>query len=279
MTRAAWLEWRRGGIGSSDIRQIALPPHLRPYREDGPWRVWRSKVEPVPADEPSPTPRMQMGQRIERWILECAAEDLGGELAPGEPQEHPDEPWMRCSPDGWLIREGQVEAEGIEAKLVVRGEAAWSGEAAPPWCTIQAAWCAMVTDAPRWHMVAYLPLAGRLAYYIYERDAATEGRLRELARAWWARHVVGGEPPEVDESADAAAWLAAHHTGGEARTASADEAEVIADWRAAVDAAAEARRLRARVIEAMQGCDEMITPAGVARYRAGRLTWRTSDER
>jgi predicted phage-related endonuclease len=262
VTRAAWLESRRRGLGGSDVGQI--PSIVRACGGDpavdcspwgSEWHVWASKTEQGPPSEQAESAEMAIGNWLEPVIIEWAAEALGG-----EPVDSP--ATFECgvlagSPDGWVQRASPGLLEGLEAKV----SADWQPWEAPPfYYLLQCRTYLICSDAPRWHLAAYFRQANVRRIYTIERDPEAERLLSEAAAAWWQRHIVEGHHPEVDASADCARGLAHLHP----RTAGAS----FADFRIATD---DEIQLCAGIARAESVRDELDSDIREQRNRLRRI--------
>lgn len=209
--REAWLDWRRDGLGGSDVAAIL---GLSPFA--GPWDVYLSKVQAVDGGDSN---AMARGRHFERAIAEWAADELQlGELEEGAPAADAEEPWIRGTPDFYLIpldRHTDKEAQGLECKSTRYLDPDQWGEPGtdkiPISYRIQVAWYMRIAGLPRWHVAVWSTLQDRLELYLVERDFEIEQRLVERAGNWWRRHVVNKEPPALDGSAEAGRYLRTQH--------------------------------------------------------------------
>lgn len=247
MTRAAWLESRRRGLGGSDVGQIPSivaacggDPAVDCSPWGSEWHVWASKIEEGPPSERSDSEEMAVGRWLERPILEWAAHQLGGTLQPeGAAVIHYGA--LVGSVDGIALVDGAPR--GLEAK-VAAGWTPW--EVVPFYYRLQCATYMALTDLDHWHVAAFFRQAGVRRLYRLTREPWLEDALRTSAAAWWQRHVIEGQHPEIDASADCARGLADLHP----RTAGAS----FADFAIATD---EQIRL-ARQIRQLQGVADDI---------------------
>lgn len=215
--RQSWLEWRRGGVGASDIAGIL---GLSPW--SSPFSVWASKLNLLPDEELDDDDPREFGRRAEVMIGPWF-HDKTGLYVIGEQlwASNPAEPWMLATPDG-------VVAEGPHAGI---GDALGGLEIKAtndrPWATIpehyqaQGQWQMAVTGWGRvWFAVLHYR---RLRIYELARDQADIDYMTERARAFWHDHVLAGEPPEVDGSeATARALAAIYPTATKGKTADID---------------------------------------------------------
>lgn len=181
---------RRTYCGGTDIGAIV---GLHPWKSA--LDVWAEKCRGITVET---TPVMRAGQVLERPILEdLYAAPRGIELAYPGTLRHPVETWIAATPDAI-----EVElAVDVQCKLVGRGQfARWGDEidgadAIPPEVLAQIQWEILVADAVAGRAVALL--GTELRVYDVPRDDAFLADLIEIGRAWWRRHVIGDEMPEV----------------------------------------------------------------------------------
>lgn len=273
-SRSEWLDWRRRGIGASDVAMLL---GISPW--GGPWDLWMAKVHGF--DGPD-RPELAMGRAIEPLVLAWAAEELECRLEPGERLEERGP--LRGTPDGFLSPWRTGERAGIEAKTA-RYPDGW-GEAGSD--EIPAHYLAQVR--------AYLALSGLQTWivavwflgnyqrrlYVVEADAEHQRQIREAAAAWWQRHVVEGAEPPVDGSDACRDWLVGQSPTArdEIRAATGDEELLARDVHAAEQAAksleAEAARARNRLRASMGDVRRVYFTGGAATWsrKSNRLTVR-----
>jgi putative phage-type endonuclease len=198
-TRAEWLDARRSGLGGSDVAAIL---GLSPFRTA--WDVWVEKRGLDLGDDDSGDKRR--GRRLERAVLEWAAEDAGLELVlpkPYEIQQGP-EPWALGTADGFL-----EAARGLEAKTArtTDGFGEHGSDAVPVHYALQCHWYMHVYDLPRWDLAAFFTVADDWRRFELHRDATIETNLVCRAERWWQYHVVEAHPPPIDGSPAVDTWL------------------------------------------------------------------------
>lgn len=210
MSRAAWLESRRAGLGGSDVGQ--LPEVVAACGGDpetdcapwaSPWSVWASKV--YGPEDRQPTAAMQTGNLLEPVVLDWACRELRAERLPTPPmaRRYP----LIGNIDG-VCRVPSGVVVGLEAK-VDGGWQLW--ERVPFYYVLQVRTYMHLFDLPAmWVCVFHRHLPAWSAHLV-KRDADIEHALVTSARQWWERHVMLGEPPEIDDSKACAAGLARHH--------------------------------------------------------------------
>ena len=217
-TRAEWLQWRRSGIGASDIGALL---GISPWAS--PWSVWADKLGLLPDDQLDDDDPREFGRRAEAMVAPWF-HDKTGLYVIGEQlwASNPAEPWMLATPDG-------VVAEGPHTALAdALGGLEIKATNDRPWHTIpehyqaQGQWQMAVCGWERvWFAVLHYR---RLRIYELPRDQADIDYMTSRAREFWLRHVLTGEPPEVDGSeATAAAIAAIYPTTTKGETADLDD--------------------------------------------------------
>jgi len=197
--RDDWLEWRRGGLGASDIAALM---GISPWAS--PWSVWADKcglLPPEPENE-----YMAAGRWLERAIGPWF-EDVTGlhVFAEQTRSEHRENEWARATPDGFVAEayppapDDVVDAEIIlgsfEVKVTGPGKR-W--DPIPPYYQAQGQWQMYVTDLPK---TFFAVLHGRrLEVYELDRDPADIEFMVERAECFWRDHVLAGVPPATDAS-------------------------------------------------------------------------------
>jgi putative phage-type endonuclease len=268
--RAAWLEWRRGGLGGSDVASIL---GLSPW--SGPFDVWLAKTQAVDGQA---NRAQNSGRRLERAIAEFAADELGAVLLPSEALEHPEHPWIRGTPDGYLepgrlpllVRGGRA---GLECKKT-RDLEAWGepgSSSIPVAYRVQVAWYQAITRIPTWFVAVFATISDRWEIYRVERDLEVENALIERAGQWWRRHVVEGVRPELDSSSSCSLALHLAHAKPSDELLEVDDArDLVERWSAAKQAEAEAIDTR-KALEAE--VKAAIGDAKGIRGEWGRVNW------
>ena len=195
--RTEWLNWRRTGIGASDIAGIlGLSPWASPFS------VWASKVDNAADDKD--TDAMEFGRRAEIMVAPWFT-DRTGLTAIGEQTRcaHPDDAWKLCTVDGFVTdgpNSAIADALGV-LEIKTTGDAAdeWAQQV-PVHYQCQATWAMHVTNMPAcWFAVLHLAF-GRPRFEVYEfaRDAEDEAFVVEAVERFWRDYVLTGHPPAVD---------------------------------------------------------------------------------
>lgn len=275
-SRAEWLEWRRKGLGGSDIGAI-----FGVSKWAGPWDVWLSKSY---EDDGTGDDRSRMtGRLLEEAIGKWAALELSDrtgmavELKEAPPVVHETEPWMRASPDYWL--EFDDAWDGLECKAAEWPDEArgWGEELSddiPPDYEAQVRWYMAVTECPRWWVAVFFRRVDVWRLYRIERDVELEAEMVETARRWWGRHVIGGEPPELDGSSGARRGLSHVYPQpsdrGDLRVATEEEERLVRDYQATKNALKTLDDERKNLGNQIR--DAIGDRAGL-RFTGGRVKW------
>ena len=185
--RTEWLEWRRGGIGSSDVPAIL---GLSPW--SSPLKVYMEKRGELPDDDTS-TEAMRLGRLLEPVAGEIFTLETG--LTAGhyqEPVTHPHAPWRRATVD-FLAEEAE---EAITPVGVVEVKTAGRLWTEPPIdAVIQTQWQLHVTGLGQAWILQLATGRGWKLFEI-EPDAVAMERMVEAAEELWNR-VQTGDPPKA----------------------------------------------------------------------------------
>lgn len=288
---AEWLDWRRGGLGGSDVAQLV--PGLSPY--GSPYALWADKTG-IDTSEFEPSEAMRWGSLLENIILDEFSERTGLHIDGRQAWcTHPIYPWARCTPDGFVVETSQsVDDEPSEpghgTPASDRGDgnppARWGAQVpvtTPPpgalgvvqvkcsgwpadWTDgipahieAQVQWEMFVTGLPHaW--VVVLMQGRRLDTYEMLRDDLAIARLVELAEHFWVHHVQGWNPPSTDGSeATSLALAAAYREAVTGIVVPLDDLEPIVAELA--DLRAERKRLDTRVRTAENQIKAALGPA------------------
>lgn len=267
---AAWLDGRRAGIGGSDVGAI--------LRADGafgnPWKVYNSKVSAAERRSNADTRR---GNAFEAAVIETYAGETGATIVrPKVPTiyRHPVHPWALASVDAWTADGGIVEAK------TDRDGRGWGpSQEIPAWVdgcedivrvsyALQCYWYLEVTGAPWCDLVVLLPRF-EIATYRIHRDEDFQGDLLAAVGDWRAKHLLAGNPPPIDGSADCTEGQRRRFPAPTDKTpvpADPDAAELIAEYAAAkarADVAeSDVAELKNRLLGALGSRYGLTAPAG-----------------
>lgn len=260
--RTEWLQWRREGIGASDVAGILrLSPWTSPYR------VWADKVGLLPTTDDSESERLRFGHMAEPMIAEYVRADLGLVVA-GEQTwcSRPDKPWHRATVDGFIFESDRTDSiEQALGVLEVKTDFGTPWDEVPAYYQAQVQWQMHVTGMMR-ALVAAL-FGFRFRPYWVERDQRDIDMIVGEVDRFWHDHVLAGVPPELDGSEATLETLAAiypAHVDG--KSVELDDIEwKVGEWQGAKlatkDAKAREDRWRAE-IEAALGDAEIGTING-----------------
>lgn len=182
---ADWVNWRRGGIGGSDVAAIlGLSPWASPYS------VWAEKVGLIPGDDET-NEAQEFGLRAEPMLAQWFTDRTGLPVSGTQQQmSHPARTWMRCTIDG------RHDSAVIEFKTTT--DPAW--KTIPDYYQCQAQWNIAVTEAVGcWFGVLHMA-GGRPRFHTYYMPASTadEAYLLRQCSTFWLDHVLTGTPPAID---------------------------------------------------------------------------------
>lgn len=203
--RSEWLEWRRQGVGGSDVAGIL---GISPW--SSPWAVWADKVGLT--GETEPTEEMDFGLRLEPVLAGWFCERTGLYVHGAKPREWCANPVHRATLDG-LVHEGPPPADApplgvVEYKTTGPGRK-W--ETIPAHYVAQVQWQLHVTGLR--HAWLAVLMGRRLDVHEAWRDDNQIDRLITEVDKFWSDHVLTGTPPPVDglmatSQAIATAWPA-----------------------------------------------------------------------
>jgi predicted phage-related endonuclease len=254
---ARWLEWRRQGLGASDLPAIVGVDTFK-----GEYALWCEKrATETPEDNPSDV--MRFGSFVEAYAIERWKEQTDLRLV-GVGETYTDDRW----PNLWATLDGRASTPvgsrriGIEAKYSTRSE-----ELPEKW-VIQALAQIGLADLDAVDIVR-IDSRGTPTIHRIERDEARIRPLLDLGQSWFERYVIGGEEPPIDGSPEARRALD-RMVGTEQRDADERQLELIE----------ELRRTR-KALERLQERDDMLVRdikasmagAGVLVAPAARVTW------
>jgi putative phage-type endonuclease len=212
------LALRLRGITATDCAAIA---GVHPERS--PIDVWREKRGEAPPFEGNK--RTKWGNLLEPVVRTDYEDRSGLRIEVPGTLEHPDAPWMLCSPDGVAYQDIDP-VRGLEIKChtvrLAHLYGAPGSDEVPPYVLAQCVWSMAVTGLSRWDVVAFID--GQPTDYIIDRDDEVIDMLRERAERFLVDNVRGGAVPDPDGSEGFDEWLKDRH-----KTNGADLIELQAD--------------------------------------------------
>lgn len=206
-----WHEWRRGGVGGSDIAAL-----IGLSRYASPTSLFYEKLGLL-EDRDGDTPRQRIGKRMETVLAE-EFNDMTGLFCVGEQQwcEHPIYPWARCTTDGFAadspFGNHTIDAALGTVQMKTDGRFAWP-DGIPPNIRAQCIWELGVTGlANCWLVVMFAGFRVEIFEIHWDDDTAADWKfMLDTARTFWEDHIVTGIPPAVDDHEATTAALTEVH--------------------------------------------------------------------
>ncbi|AFC28367.1 hypothetical protein PM3016_1442 [Paenibacillus mucilaginosus 3016] len=185
MPREDWLEYRRKGIGGSDVAPIC---ELSKYKS--PMAVYLDKIGELPPLEDND--KMKAGRMLEPLIAKWFTEETGIRVMQQHSIfKHREHDFMLANIDRWVIGKN----EGLEIKNTSEyNRDEWAGDKVPVEYMLQCNHYMAVTGAERWY-VAVLIGGWDFQWRIIERDEELIRNLIEIEYNFWHNHVLAKQPP------------------------------------------------------------------------------------
>lgn len=185
MIHADWLEWRRKGIGGSDVAAIC---GMSRYKS--PMAVYLDKIGELSPIEDNP--KMLAGRKLEPLTADWFAEDTGMKVWRRNALfQHPKYPFMLANIDRWLPGQNA----GLECKNTSEyNRHDWEGAQAPTEYILQCNHYMAVTGAERW-FIAVLIGGWDFQWRVIERDEELIRNLITIEHDFWHEHVLAKNPP------------------------------------------------------------------------------------
>lgn len=192
-TRAAWLAWRREGIGASEIAAVV---GLSPWQS--PLALYLRKIGELPDTEPNTA--MQLGNDLEPFVADQFHKRTGLHVT-GEQTwcVHPELSFARCTVDGFVVESPSSlvsDALGVfEAKTTGNLD---RFDPLPTHVELQVQWQMFVTDQQHAWVTAFGATQGGLDVRVIEvvRDETAIQRVLPIVTEFWQR-VLDRVPPPV----------------------------------------------------------------------------------
>lgn len=192
LSREAWLEFRRLGIGGSDAAAIV---QLNPYKSA--FEVWSDKLGQ--SMETPDNEAMRQGRDLEEYVAQRFTEATGTRVRRVNYILADDaQPYMLANVDRVLVG---CKA-GLECKTMnprSKYAAALEDNSVPDQYYVQCQWYMAVTGYPVWHLAILVYGQGFYTFEIERNDEDIEA-LRKAAREFWEHNVLGNNPPPPDGS-------------------------------------------------------------------------------
>lgn len=276
--RTEWLEWRRAGIGGSDIGAL-----LGFSRYTSPFALWADKLGLIPSTETSE--RQAIGLDAETFLAQVFHRRTG--LYVGHQQTwctHPLHYWARATIDGLVFETRTADIRDLALGTVqfkTDARRSWQGitdpiNGVPAAIEAQCQWEMGVTGVEHcWLVVGF----GGWNIEVFELEFRPTdfAYMLDIAAGFWRDHVLTGVPPDPDgtdatSQAIAAVWPT--HSQGEA-VAIDDLAELLTE-RGELKDLISSREKRVKeidnTIKARLGEAEIGTVAGIP-----HVTYRTIE--
>jgi putative phage-type endonuclease len=245
LPREEWLQIRQRGMGGTDV---AAALGLDAYKSS--YTLWLDKTG---RDVDTAGEAAEAGNRLEPVIARWFADDhpevtvvpCPGVLA------YRESPELLANPDRFLVDSTDNALDVLEVKAPGLYQAKdWPEGEVPARYLVQVQHYLGVTGARR-GIVRALIGGQRNVERVIDRDEELIGILREQARSWWARHIVGDEPPDVDGAARTTEVLGRLYDVAPGKLVDLDplEAARLLAERAAAKAEADAATERQRAAE------------------------------
>ena len=293
---AAWLQWRLGGLGSSDIASASTGRYGGAYRvvaeRIGIEVAARDRIDPATAER---------GHAWEHALaVGVPAHTMGRYYVVGTQTwaEHPDDNRWRATPDGLLAPAPEVTIDQVEGGFESKTE---TPDSRAPWDYRhdQCQWAMFVTGFNRWLLGVgvidadidrdtseRVEMMTSVRYRWVYRSEPEITRLRRLAESLWDDIEAERLPDPVD--GDALAYVRAANADADADKAAGADGDIDSVHAAisererlgeAISSATERRKvLTAQIIDTMGRGREATTSDGKWRVRLGTAVRKWTDQ-
>ncbi len=275
LTREAWLNVRKNGIGSSDA---AAAVGLNPYKSQ--LELWMEKTgrdanlpKPDPDDDSSP---MYWGTLLEAFVATHYTKKTGNKIRRiNAVLQHPEYAWMLANLDREVT--GVADVQILECKTAgMNGARLWK-EGVPEYVQLQVMHQLAVTGKAAAD-VAVLVCGNEFRTYRIERDEAMIARLIELEAQFW-QYVETDTPPPADgsDSADTALRALYPQDSGSVLNLSDDVGmgAIFADLVTVRTSISSQNAMESKLKQSIQ---QRMGDASKAVFEGGEVTWRRSKD-
>lgn len=247
-----WHEWRRHGIGGSDI------PSLLGLNSFGtPFTVWCDKHNLLPPTEE--TERQSVGKWLEKALAERFEQTTGHKVTSTQEwcvmETHP---WRRCTIDG------RVSDAIWECKTDARPGKLHDADNVPPSMKAQSIWNAGINQAPGTWLTVFKGLSEPEHIWI-PFDAEDFAFMCDVADRFWHDHVLTMSPPDCTGLSTETDALRSIFPGTPGKVVEIDP-EIHVRWSEARDARLAAEKEEAAAANELRlalGDAEIGTVAGI----------------
>lgn len=198
--RELWLKERRAGLGGSDAAAaLGLNPYLSPFT------LWLDKTGQL-TDEVEENEAMLMGKLLEPVIIKrysTAHPEQKIHASPGL-LRHPEIPFLLGTPDALIDEDGVLEAKAPGYDFAKE----WDEDELPVRHRLQTYHYGILTGRT-FGVVAAIIGGQRYEERPFEFSQDSADKYVERLDQWWTRHIVIGDPPDIDASESTTAALKA----------------------------------------------------------------------
>lgn len=268
---AEWLTVRRRGVGASDVSKI-----LGFSQYASAFDLWEEKTGRRGIDTSDPSPQATWGHRMEPFIAEDVAVQLGRPLANIGAVVSFDYPWLRCAPDRVFTDDGAL-LEIKTASPFARHD--WTNGQVSDHAELQVQQQLLVTGAPYAIVAAVIDRGPTIITRVERDDEVLIPLIIEQTRKFWEQ-VENDTPPELDGSPSITAALIERfpdHYDPPAIDADGVAEQLAAEYREAAElekAAKERKNAASNKLRQLIGSTSGIeTTDGrmIARFKGGRI--------
>lgn len=233
-------EIRRTRIGASEVAAVL---GISPYADATPFAVWARLTQSYQrpdADE------LTAGNYLERAVADWYSDRNGdASIRTGSGMAHPFLPWLSATPDRVVVLHDQEGADTwlLECKTD-RNRDSWGEpgtDQVPVHVAAQAQMQLEVTGLDRCDVAVLFKSLDQFACYTVRRDDAVIAHILGELERWHARHIVGGEMPDLDGGNAAASYLKKRYPGGGPLAQATEEQRALVAEYAAVRATIKER--------------------------------------
>lgn len=195
--RRWWLAKRKKVLGATDaVAVLGFSPWKTPLSV---WLEKTGRAEPENLDDKY---EVRKGLALEPLLIKEWMRRTGAEPVEFSPfLGHPDYEHLACTPDAAGIIDGRVVLCEIKTGGWRSREVWWDdNKQIPDNYLVQTLIQMAVTGLDECHVFA--DIAGDIRHLVVPRDFDFESWALPALADWWARHVVGGEEPDIDPVRD-----------------------------------------------------------------------------
>ena len=277
LSRADWLNVRKGGIGSSDA---AAAVGLNPYQSQLElWMIKTGRDETLPKIDPGDeTSPMYWGSLLEPIVAAHYTKHSGNRVRRVNAvlqHPNPEYAWMLANLDYTVV--GRNDVQILECKTAGEfGSRLWR-DGVPEYVVLQVQHQLAVTNKIAAD-VCVLVCGQEIRIHRIERDDALIARLIELERQFW-RYVETDVPPPADGSDSAAKALQCLYPQDRGTTLDLaddrDMSSAFADLVTVRDDIAAREKIEAELKQRIQ---QRMGDASRAKFETGEVSWKRSKD-